>query len=73
MPEIKTSGELFIDRASNACGKPVSIYLANGVKLDGVLTEVLPDAITLTKQGVTQLIQVCHVATILPTDGNFNF
>lgn len=73
MPETKTSQERCIERAVNASGQPVTVFLANGVKLSGILTEVLADGITLTRDGVTQLIFAHSIATIMPTDGNTQF
>lgn len=73
MPEIKTTYERCIERAVTANSKPVTIFLVNGVKLSGILTEVLVDGLTLTRDGVTQLIFAHSIATIMPTDGNTKF
>lgn len=47
---------------------PVTVFLTNGVKLSGVLTYADETAITLSRDGVTQLVYKHAVATIMPAD-----
>jgi host factor-I protein len=47
---------------------PVTVFLTNGVKLSGVLTFADETAITLSRDGVTQLVYKHAVATIMPAD-----
>lgn len=47
---------------------PVTVFLTNGVKLSGVLTYADEGAITLSRDGVTQLVYKHAVATIMPAD-----
>ncbi|HEX2859657.1 MAG TPA: RNA chaperone Hfq [Alphaproteobacteria bacterium] len=47
---------------------PVTVFLTNGVKLSGSITWNDPDCLTLTRDGVTQLVMRHAVATIMPQD-----
>lgn len=47
---------------------PVTVFLTNGVKLSGSITYVDDDALTLARDGVTQLIFKHAVATVMPQD-----
>lgn len=47
---------------------PVTVFLTNGVKLSGSITYVDEDALTLARDGVTQLIFKHAVATVMPQD-----
>ena len=46
------------------------VFLTNGVKLSGYITNVAPECMTLARDGVTQLIMMHAVATIMPGDAN---
>ena len=47
---------------------PVTVFLTNGVKLSGVLTYADETAITLSRDGVTQLVYKHAIATVMPAD-----
>lgn len=47
---------------------PVTVFLTNGVKLSGTLTYADKDAVTLSRDGVTQLIFKHAIATVMPAD-----
>ena len=47
---------------------PVTVFLTNGVKLSGSITYVDADAMTLARDGVTQLIFKHAIATVMPQD-----
>jgi host factor-I protein len=47
---------------------PVTVFLTNGVKLSGTITWNDPDCMTLTRDGVTQLVMRHAIATIMPQD-----
>lgn len=47
---------------------PVTVFLTNGVKLSGSITYVDAEALTLSRDGVTQLIFKHAVATVMPQD-----
>lgn len=47
---------------------PVTVFLTNGVKLSGSITYVDEDAMTLARDGVTQLIFRHAIATVMPQD-----
>lgn len=47
---------------------PVTVFLTNGVKLSGSITYVDEDAMTLARDGVTQLIFKHAIATVMPQD-----
>jgi host factor-I protein len=47
---------------------PVTVFLTNGVKLSGTLTFVDESAFTLSRDGVTQLVYMHAVATVMPAD-----
>jgi host factor-I protein len=46
----------------------VTIFLTNGVKLSGTVTMVDHDCMTLSRDGVTQLIMKHAVSTVMPQD-----
>jgi RNA chaperone Hfq len=46
--------------------KPVECFLSNGVRLAGTITGMDEDSLFLTKEGVTQLVLIHSLATILP-------
>lgn len=46
----------------------VTIFLTNGVKLSGSISAVDHDCITLSRDGVTQLVMKHAIATIMPQD-----
>lgn len=48
--------------------QPATVFLTNGVKLSGSITYVDADALTLTRDGVTQLIFKHAIATVMPQD-----
>jgi host factor-I protein len=47
---------------------PVTVFLTNGVKLSGSLSFADEHCMTLTRDGVTQLIFKHAVATVMPQD-----
>ncbi len=47
---------------------PVTVFLTNGVKLSGSITYVDEEALTLARDGVTQLIFKHAIATVMPQD-----
>lgn len=47
---------------------PVTVFLTNGVKLSGSITFVDEEALTLARDGVTQLILKHAIATVMPQD-----
>lgn len=47
---------------------PVTVFLTNGVKLSGSITYADDEALTLARDGVTQLIFKHAVATVMPQD-----
>lgn len=46
---------------------PVTVFLTNGVKLDGAITTNSPTCIFLARDGVVQLVMKHAVATIMPS------
>lgn len=55
----------------NYKGKRVNVYLSNGVKLTGEITEVYTDAVMLVRDNVGQSVFKTHIATIQPiSEGN---
>lgn len=68
--EYNTSEETCLERIVPIQGKPVTVFLVNGVKLSGVIVEVLADGFALARDGVTQLVFQQAVATVMPQDGN---
>lgn len=47
---------------------PVTIFLTNGVKLSGTITMVDDDCLTLSRDGMTQLVMKHAVSTVMPQD-----
>lgn len=47
---------------------PVTIFLTNGVKLQGRLTWFDNFCLTLTRDGVTQLVYKHGISTVMPGD-----
>jgi host factor-I protein len=47
---------------------PVTVFLTNGVKLSGLLTCADETALTLARDGITQLVMVKAIATVMPQD-----
>jgi len=48
--------------------QPVTIFLSNGVKLQGAIMKNDSQAITLTRDGNTQLVYKHAIATIMPNN-----
>lgn len=48
--------------------QPVTIFLTNGVKLQGRLTMFDNFSMTLSRDGITQLVYKHAVSTVMPTD-----
>ena len=48
--------------------QPVTIFLTNGVKLQGRLTMFDNFCMTLSRDGVTQLVYKHAISTVMPTD-----
>lgn len=59
-------GPQCMTRAVKLVGEAVTIFLINGVKLSGSVTQVLADGFILTRDGADQLIFSQAVATIMP-------
>jgi host factor-I protein len=47
---------------------PTTIFLTNGVKLSGIVTFVDEDCLTLSRDGVTQLVMKHAISTVMPQD-----
>lgn len=47
----------------------VTVFLINGVKLTGIITDIFNDGIHLTRDGVTQIVLNHSIATIMPQQG----
>lgn len=66
--ELKGSlQELFLAHLAKGHA-PVTVFLTNGVKLSGSITYVDTEALTLARDGVTQLIFKHAIATVMPQD-----
>lgn len=48
--------------------QPITIFLTNGVKLQGRLTWFDNFCLTLTRDGVTQLVYKHAISTVMPED-----
>jgi RNA chaperone Hfq len=48
--------------------QPVTMFLTNGVKLSGAIMKNDAQALTLTRDGNTQLVYKHAIATIMPQD-----
>lgn len=51
-----------------ASRNPSTVFLVNGVKLSGIITYTDAECLTLSRDGVTQLIFKHAVGTIMPQD-----
>lgn len=47
---------------------PVTVFLTNGVKLSGTMTWADNACLTLARDGITQLVMLHAVATVMPQD-----
>lgn len=47
---------------------PATVFLTNGVKLSGNITAVDENCMTLSRDGVTQLIMKHAISTVMPQD-----
>lgn len=47
---------------------PVTVFLTNGVKLSGTMTWADDACLTLARDGITQLVMVHAIATVMPQD-----
>lgn len=47
---------------------PVTVFLVNGVKLQGVITWNDDESLLLTREGMTQMIYKHAVSTVMPVD-----
>lgn len=45
---------------------PVTVFLTNGVKLQGYVTWIAEDTMTLTRDGITQLVFRHAISTVMP-------
>ena len=59
--------DLFLNHVRKNHG-PVTVFLTNGVKLSGVITWFDEDCLTLTRDGVTQLVYKHAISTVMPQD-----
>lgn len=67
MAAKKSMQEVFLAHLAKGHA-PVTVFLTNGVKLSGSITFADEEAITLARDGVTQLIFKHAVATVMPQD-----
>jgi len=64
--------ELFLDHLKSS-HQPITVFLTNGVKLQGRLTAVDEECLTLTRDGSTQLVYKHAISTVMPgSDFNIN-
>lgn len=66
MPPLETC----LQRSKTLINQPLTVFLSNGVKLDGCITELMEDGLILTRDGTSQLVFKQAIATILPQGGN---
>ena len=52
---------------TNQLDKPVTIFLTNGVKLVGVITNFDKHSLVLERDHHQQLVMIAAIATVLPT------
>jgi host factor-I protein len=64
-----SSTSLFSDFVKKHLDEPVTVFLTNGVKLEGSITGFDAVSLLLTRNGSTQVIQRHAVATIMPHGG----
>jgi host factor-I protein len=67
MAAKKSMQEVFLAHLAKGHA-PVTVFLTNGVKLSGSITFADEEAITLARDGVTQLIFKHAIATVMPQD-----
>ncbi|RYG62040.1 MAG: RNA chaperone Hfq [Alphaproteobacteria bacterium] len=67
MPAKKSLPDVFLAHIAKGHA-PVTVFLTNGVKLSGSITYVDEEALTLSRDGVTQLIFKHAIATVMPQD-----
>ena len=48
--------------------RSVTIFLINGVKLTGKITKQDEGSVLLTRDGITQMVQIAALATVMPLD-----
>lgn len=48
---------------------PVTVFLVNGVKLQGVITWFDNFSLLLTRDGVTQMVYKHAISTVMPAEG----
>ena len=65
-PPMITSDETCMERLQRVGHEPLTVFLKNGVKLNGTITELLRDGAILTRDGASQLIFAHAVATVMP-------
>ncbi len=46
----------------------VTVFLTNGVKLSGTITWFDEEAVTLSRDGITQLVYKHAISTVMPTE-----
>ena len=49
-------------------GESVMVFLHSGIKLSGVITWADDVCLTLARDGITQLVMVQAIATVMPQD-----
>ena len=68
LPELtKPLADTFISIMLNS-DSPVLVFLTNGVKLSGNITDQDQDAIILSRDGIRQLVFMRAIATIMPNN-----
>ena len=58
----------FTQHLTNPDNGGTTVFLTNGVKLSGVITWADDVCLTLARDGITQLVMVQAIATIMPQD-----
>ncbi len=57
----------FLNRLKD-CQSPITVFLTNGVKLSGHLTAYDDEVLTLTRDGITQLVYRHAISTVMPSE-----
>ncbi len=65
--KTKKLADAFLGHVCNGHG-PVTVFLTNGVKLSGSITWFDNESITLSRDGLTQLIMRHAVSTVMPEE-----
>lgn len=63
----KSLQDAFLDYMQKSRG-PATVFLTNGVKLSGTITWHDHECVTLTRDGITQLVYKHAVSTVMPAE-----